>query len=672
MRRFILLAFFLIFFPAVSAQASTLSLSPSAGVFSVGSTFNVSVMLDTKGKAVNALQTFLTFPPDKLQVVSPSTGQSIIGVWTATPKYNNIKGNVSLEGGIPGGITTSSGVLTTITFRVKSVGEAIVRISDQSKVLLDDGLATDDLAQTSNAVYTLRLPPPQGPIVVSSTHPDQATWYQDKNAVLHFTNEAGGVEGFSYILSDDPITSPDNISEGLKQSVAYSNLTDGIHYFHIKSLRDGVWGGVTHFAIKVDITMPSDFPIELLPDAKTTSISPVAQFSATDSHSGIDYYEIKVEPLTPEAINALTEGGSAFFVEAHSPYVMPQLPYGTYDVVIRAYDKAGNYRQVSKHLTITSFTLKIIDETGIRLRNTFIIPWIWVWIIGLLLAVLLGVIAYKTWRWKHKVVQLHTSKELPVNVITELEELKKYREKYGTKLVILILIFASMLAFGSVQAQTREIAPPLITEISRDISNKEIFYVGGRTTLSEGEVIIYFQNLLTGETISHTVNADREGKWFYRHTGFLSAGDYVLWAQGKEGENMSPPGPQEKLSVKQTAIQFGSNRLSYETVYLFMIIIFGIIILGLLLFIIFHYYHGRKRYALFQKEVKEAEESIRRGFAVLRRDIEAELAIVKQAQPSAALSEDEKKKEAQLMQDLAEVEQRLGKEIWHISQEKLG
>ena len=127
MKRYI---FFIVLFICLlipeSSFASTLSLSPSAGTFSVGSTFNVSVLLDTKGKSINALQVFLTFPSDKLQVVSPSTGQSIVGVWTAPPKYNNTLGTVSLEGGIPGGIVTSSGVLTTVTFRVKSVGEGIV------------------------------------------------------------------------------------------------------------------------------------------------------------------------------------------------------------------------------------------------------------------------------------------------------------------------------------------------------------------------------------------------------------------------------------------------------------------------------------------------------------------------------------------------------------------
>jgi Cohesin domain len=132
--------------PLVSS-ASTLSISPAAGSFSVGSTFNVSLLLDTKGKSINALQAFISFPADKLQVVSPSVGQSIIGVWTVSPKFNNNTGTLDLRGGIPGGIVASSGVLTNITFRVKSVGEAIIKYTDGSRVFLDDGFGTKTMKQ---------------------------------------------------------------------------------------------------------------------------------------------------------------------------------------------------------------------------------------------------------------------------------------------------------------------------------------------------------------------------------------------------------------------------------------------------------------------------------------------------------------------------------------------
>ncbi len=66
------------------------------------------------------------------------------------------------------------------------------------------------------------------------------------------------------------------------------------------------------------------------------------------------------------------------------------------------------------------------------------------------------------------------------------------------------------------------------------------------------------------------------------------------------------------------------------------------------------------------EEVRRVEESIRRGFAVLRRDIQVELEVFKKAKLNKLLSSEEKMKEEQLLGDLGQVEHYLGKEIWEI------
>lgn len=665
-RRISLLIFFVLLFSPQISQGATLLLSPTNGTYSVGSTLNASIILDTKGESINALDVFLSFPPDMLQVVSPSTGQSVIGIWTSTPKFDNKNGRIELQGGIPGGITASNALVSTITFRVKSVGEALVKFLDQSKVLLNDGLGTNVLRQTANAVYKLKLPPPAGPEVASYTNPDQSVWYPEKTVSLRFINEASGVEGYSYILSTEPTTTPDNISEGEKSSVSYTNLADGIHYFHVKALRGGVWGGTTHFAIKVDTTPPADFLIDIAPSSRTTSNSPVIQYTTTDALSGIDHYELKIIPLSLGSGEADVSG---FFIEAASPHTPSPLDLGSYDVVVRAYDKSGNYTEITERLRITVPLFSFISSLGVRI-GTFTMPWMWVWAISLFVLITLIYLAYRVKTWRRYVHLAHKEKELPDHVIAQLEELKKYRERYGAKLAIVALIISSVFFFSyEIQAQIPQIAPPLITNISKNISNEEIFYVGGKTDFANAEVVIYLQNLGTGETFSQYTESDNKGDWFYRHTNFLSPGNYLLWAQGKTGEELSPPGPQVEMKVNRTAVQFGGGRLSYEAIYLFIIILLSICILGLALYIIYHYYHGRKKHLQFQKDIKEAEESIVRGFAVLKRDIEAELAVISKVKLSTALSLEEKQKEAQLLFDLEDVQGRIGKEIWEISKE---
>lgn len=643
------------------AHAATLSLSPSSGTFSVGSTFDVSIFLNTNGKSVNALSVALSFPPDMLQVVSPSLGQSVIGVWTAAPKFDNAGGKLEFQGGIPGGITASNALVSTITFRVKSVGTAILKFLDGSKTLLNDGLGTNALSQSENAIFQLKLPPPAGPELASDTNPDQSGWYKNTTVSFRFLSGTAGVQGYSYTLSDDPTTIPDNINLGKQDTVTYTDLSNGIHFFHVKSLRDGVWGGTTHYSIKIDSLPPASFTINISPASYTSSRTPIIQFNTTDSFSGIDHYEMKVIPLS-------TQKGDTLFTEVVSPYISPPLVPGDYDVIVRAYDKAHNYREQTQRLVVATGVFSIIDPDGLRF-GTVVISWVWVWCIlgfGVLLASYVG---YRIKIWHRSIYLFHKGKKKPESVEQKLEELKRYRAKYGRKaLAALFVVFSLFASHKTFAESTTAIAPPVINSLSENITNREIFYIGGKTDSPNETVIVYIQNLDTGATLTETTQSDADGNWFYRHGGFLSAADYRLWVQGRIADYLSPPGPQRDMIVNRTAIQFGSNRLNYDVIYLFIIIILVGVILGLGIFSGYHYYHGRKKRAIVSKHIAEAEESIRRGFALLKRDIEDELALVKISRASEPHAAEHKEKEERILADLAAVQKHIGKDIWEIEE----
>lgn len=180
------------------------------------------------------------------------------------------------------------------------------------------------------------------------------------------------------------------------------------------------------------------------------------------------------------------------------------------------------------------------------------------------------------------------------------------------------------------------------------------------------DVVLFLQNLRTGETFSFTIKSNKTREWFYRHDAFLTQGTYLLWAQSKFGTYLSPPSPQVKLNVDATAFQFGASRISYEVLYLIFSFLLFIISIALIIFILHHKRHSRRKHIKLMSEIRSAEESIRRGFAVLRRDIQAELAIVDKARLSKKLSEQEEKLEKQLLYDLEEVEKKIGREIWEI------
>ncbi len=663
---FLILACFLFSAPFIG-KAATLSLSPSGGSFTVGSTFDVSVFLDTQKESVNVIDAVLIFPPDKLQLVSPSVGKSIIEIWTASPKFNNQTGSVKFQGGIPGGINVSQGLVTALTFRVKNTGSALVKFSDESSILLNDGKGTDVLGNTQSSIFNLILPPPSGPFVVSETHPDSSKWYSNPNVILRWQSEANG---FSYVLSDDPLSIPDDTSEGSKNYVAYKNLSDGAHFFHLKAIRDGVWGGITHFLVNVDATPPAQFEINFIPDSKTTRRRPIISFDTTDNFSGTDHYEIKLMPLfVSNVFEDETKKYENLFIETESPYVpAEELEVGSYDVIVRAYDKVGNYRDQTKKLRITNILLEPISDQGLKIRGFFILPWFWVLVIlGFLIASLVYM-ARHFWQWHRTIDGQRLSKELPSEIKEKLKELNDYRKKYGKKLICAVIFIGFSLMFNSVFAQelSPEIGPPNITTISRSISNEEIFYLGGKTEIPNSTVIVYIQGLMNGGTISKTVNSDKKGDWFYRHDTFLTSGDYRIWTQNKLGELTSPPSPQLQITVRPTALQFGSSRISYETLYFIVAALLFLIVLLLGAYVIYHFYHGRKKRQLFMKEIKEAEESINRGFAVLKRDIEAELEIIRKAKLNKKLSQEEQQLENQLLEDLESTQKYISKEIWDV------
>lgn len=352
-----------------NAEAATLRLSPAIGSFALGSTFDVSVVMNTQGIAVNTVEVELLFPADKLQIANPSLGKSIVQIWASPPTFSNREGRIYFVGGIPSpGVNTSEGVVQSFTFRVVApAGEAKISFGKNSSVLANDGLGTNVLKQTSPAAFRLTLPPAQGPEVFSPTHPEQGKWYRDPNPIMKWS-AAPNSEGFSYIIDHSPTTIPDTAIDTRNSEATFSNLESGIWYFHVRERAGGSWGGASHYFINVDTVQPAAFGINVSPDTRTSEKSPIFRFFTTDSLSGFDHFEMKVVSLK----SGPTE--TTFFFEVASPHQLSGLTAGRYEVVIRAFDKAGNFRDESVTLTILSSAFSFITSEGIDFA-LFFVPW---------------------------------------------------------------------------------------------------------------------------------------------------------------------------------------------------------------------------------------------------------------------------------------------------------
>lgn len=340
-------------------RKATLFLSPHRGTVLAGSTFDVSVFLDTRGNSVNTVELDLKFPPNKLTIVKPSGGRSFISLWTEPPTYSNTRGTAQFTGGIPNGITTESGLVTTITFKARATGQAIVEVLPSSKVLANDGRGTNILTGFGRGVYTVNPRPPEGLRVFSETHPFEDKWYNNNNPVITWEKDAG-ITDFSFELNNKPLSIPDNTPDTKDTIKAYEDLGNGLWYFHIKARRAGVWGGTTHFLSHIDTTPPRPFrpKVEILTAAVANKA--LVSFFTTDALSGVDHYEVGVIDRKKSPLE------SPVFVEAQSPYQLSNFISGDLRVIVRAIDKAGNTRDESLDILVPpSFISFIGDNTAV-------------------------------------------------------------------------------------------------------------------------------------------------------------------------------------------------------------------------------------------------------------------------------------------------------------------
>lgn len=351
------------------ANAATLRLSPGVGEFLVGGTLNLSVLLDTRDMSVNILEVEFLFPPDKLQLTSPSVGKSIIQFWPTSPVFSNREGRVYFSGGVPSpGINVSDGLVLSLTFRAISAGEAEIRFGDKTSVLANDGAGTELLTQKSSAFFKISFPSPLGPVIASPTHPDQDKWYKDNNPIFIWTKNQYS-EAYSFAIDRDPAGVPDTVADGTWATVSFAGLENGIWYFHLREKANGVWGGASVYAVKIDNEPPASFRVNVFPSAKTSNRSPIFRFFTTDALAGFDHWEMKIIHLSSRETAQQT-----LFFEASSPYHAVNLERGRHQVIVRAIDQAKNTREETIIATILGSGSWFFDSEGVDLYFVFL-PW---------------------------------------------------------------------------------------------------------------------------------------------------------------------------------------------------------------------------------------------------------------------------------------------------------
>jgi hypothetical protein len=144
---------------ALTANAATLSLSPSKSSVPVGEIFNVDILLDTADDDTDGVNIkYLNFDPTLLEVqkVFPGTLYPL----TQSNTYDNASGTINFSQITTGGSTYSgSGTLATITFLAKSAGSAVLSFDFEPDNTRNTNVASAGVAVLTDAlggVYKIR------------------------------------------------------------------------------------------------------------------------------------------------------------------------------------------------------------------------------------------------------------------------------------------------------------------------------------------------------------------------------------------------------------------------------------------------------------------------------------------------------------------------------------
>ena len=115
-KKLVILSLILVVFsglPSV-AKAATLYLLPQSQTIYQGDSFLVTVWVDTEGEDINAIEGYLSFSQDELEIIDIGKGGSILKLWPKEPSYSNQTGEISFIGGIPTGFQGQGELLSII------------------------------------------------------------------------------------------------------------------------------------------------------------------------------------------------------------------------------------------------------------------------------------------------------------------------------------------------------------------------------------------------------------------------------------------------------------------------------------------------------------------------------------------------------------------------------
>jgi hypothetical protein len=328
---------------------------PLEETYDIQQTFAVDIKMDSEGQTINAIEAYISYSSETLQIVDIKPNNSAINLWVSKPRIDEENHTIVLIGGIGGGAVMKDATLATLVIKTVAAGEASLQLDAfRSGVYLNDGQGTrisftgpDARATVSTTTYQPSVK------IMSPTHPEEFLWYANSTAILAW--EAGENTDWSYNISLDPADIVDTTADQPIGQVEFSNLSDGVHYFQLRQHLGGSdWSDPVMRGVRVDTTAPVAFTVTKHIHDPLYGNNTVLVFQTTDATSGIAYYEV-------------SEDNNTYQVE-RGPVAMRNPNAST--IRVTAFDYAGN-------------------STSVEIKDTQRVHWTYILLVGIAVLVLL-------------------------------------------------------------------------------------------------------------------------------------------------------------------------------------------------------------------------------------------------------------------------------------------
>ncbi len=219
---------------------------------------------------------------------------------------------------------------------------------------------------------------------------------------------------------------------------------------------------------------------------------------------------------------------------------------------------------------------------------------------------------------------------------------------------------------SNTEVKVESIAAPEITVCpSVFTSGEEIMYVEG-TALPSCEVLVFFKK--NEQLIKEWQVVSKEtGDWFMIEDSLIKSGSYKITARTKDARGaISQESSPCFVKVILSGVAIGPWIIAYKILALIVLIIFIIILAGIFYLLL----KVRKIQGLIKKETKDLKKKFYKEYNELQADIEAELEELRRARGKRRITEEEKKREEELLKNLNDVKDVLEKELKDIEKIK--